>query len=501
MLLCVGSTTAQDICPAVVKDALNALDTECSLTGRNQACYGNISLKAIPRRDVTQFKFDTVGDIANLDDINALKLDPLDAKIGQWGLVMMRVQADIPDTLPGQNITFILFGDVTIQNAARKTQNPMQAFYLKTGVGNADCAEAPESGLMVQTPSGVKEVTFNINGVDVEMGSTVVFQAQPGKRMRVKTIEGKARLKIGNKIIPVVQGSEYTAAVNENLQVTDAGSVTPYEEIEVENLPTQSLSRPVQAAKPLTQGQIEEVQTREDTGQPLCSDETGTFLPPCTKPLVDANGHEAQIDASGNVVLTDEQGQPLFYDYTGTPVTSADDFNHYLIDWIDPIPSETFGQVEDPAAPPEEIPIPFADVAPLLESDSPTPDVPSVSSAPNNEPDLVISHTSTETPTDEPLEPTNTPPEPASQVTSEAPTSVPTTDTSNVETDGSIGGDRTSTPENRGSVDPTSIPDDTGSTSNQSNDAGGSQSVAASEDSNNTGDVPSAEQTAAPQAP
>ncbi|NOG50271.1 MAG: SH3 domain-containing protein [Chloroflexi bacterium] len=30
---------------------------------------------------------------------------------------MMRLQANLPDTLPGQNVTFVLFGDVTIEDA------------------------------------------------------------------------------------------------------------------------------------------------------------------------------------------------------------------------------------------------------------------------------------------------------------------------------------------------------------------------------------------------
>ena len=60
---------------------------------------------------------------------------------------------------------------------------PMQAFYLTTGIGDAGCNEAPESGVLIQTPEGVSEVTFNINGVDVAMGSTVLFQAQPDAAM------------------------------------------------------------------------------------------------------------------------------------------------------------------------------------------------------------------------------------------------------------------------------------------------------------------------------
>ncbi len=324
---------AQDTCPAVVQQALAALDTQCSTTERNQACYGNVSLTAVPQSSATQFKFDSVGDIANLSDINSMKLEPLDTAKGTWGLVMMQVQADIPDTIPGQNVTFILFGDVTIENAAKEGQTPMQAFYLTTGIGDSKCAEAPESGLMVQTPSGVKDIAFNVNGVDVEMGSTVIFQAQRGQQMRVKTVEGKARLNINGESVAVVQGSEYSAPINDDLEVTGPGELAPYIPDEVEALPIKALDRKIDIAAPLTDAQIDDVKALEAANQPLCSDDIMSYLPPCTRPLVDINGDDVQYNDSGNVRLTDDEGNPLFYDDAGQPVTAMDDYYRNLSDW------------------------------------------------------------------------------------------------------------------------------------------------------------------------
>lgn len=336
-LLGIGFVVAQETCPDIIQDALSTLHTNCLLTERNQACYGNISLKVVPQSGVTQFKFDTIGDIANVTDIRTLDLAPLDAAASEWGLVMMRLQANIPDTLPGQNVTFLLFGDVTIENAAQTGQNPMQAFYLTTGTGDARCLESPESGLMVQTPSGIKEVSFNINGVDVEMGSTVIFQAERGKKMRITTIEGKARIKVGKKTIPVVQGSQYTAPINENLEITqpEQGEVKPYQQEEVQALPVAVLDRPITIHQPLTQTQVDEVQILEDTQQPLCSDEVGSYLPPCTRPLIDSHGNEVEPSANGDVPLLDETGDPLFRDQAGEEITTIDDYYRYLSYWTE----------------------------------------------------------------------------------------------------------------------------------------------------------------------
>jgi hypothetical protein len=345
-LFSIGFAVAQETCPDIIQEALSTLDTNCFLTERNQACYGNLSLKAVPQRGVTEFKFDTIGDIANVADIYTLDLAPMDEAVQQWGLVMMRLQANIPDTLPGQNVTFLLFGDVTIQNLAEKGQHPMQSFYLTTGTGDAKCVEAPESGLMVQTPRGIKEVSFNVNGVDVEMGSTVIFQAEPGKRMRIITIEGKAKLKIGKKTVSVVQGSQYTAPVNDKLEITepDQGEVAPYQAQDVQALPVTALERPITIHEPLTPIQIDDVKLRDQIHVPLCSDEVGSYLPPCKRPLVDAHGNEAPPTANGDVALVDETGAPRFYDEEGNPITTLDDYYRYLSYWTEtPTLSDDFG--------------------------------------------------------------------------------------------------------------------------------------------------------------
>ena len=41
----------------------------------------------------------------------------MNASTGAWGVALMRIQANLPDTLPGQNVTMLIFGDVQIQNA------------------------------------------------------------------------------------------------------------------------------------------------------------------------------------------------------------------------------------------------------------------------------------------------------------------------------------------------------------------------------------------------
>jgi hypothetical protein len=200
-------------CPQIVEAALDAADEFCADTGRNQACYGHIALTADLRGDVADVVFEQPGDMVDVVSLDTLRLNPMNVETGDWGVALMRLQANLPNTLPGQNITFLMFGDVEIRNAVSGDDPPnteihaMQAFYLRTGIGDAPCEGAPQSGLVVQTPQGAGSVVFNINGVDVEMGSTVFFQADAEEGMMVSTLEGAAHVSDTLGSQPILAGT------------------------------------------------------------------------------------------------------------------------------------------------------------------------------------------------------------------------------------------------------------------------------------------------------
>ncbi len=118
ILLCFTTALAQDgVCSAIVQKAMSAVEENCAPTGRNQACYGYVALDAIPRENVGDFTFTNQGDLASVSDIASLRLTRLNPEANTWGIALMKIQANLPDTLPGQNVTFLLFGDVEIDNA------------------------------------------------------------------------------------------------------------------------------------------------------------------------------------------------------------------------------------------------------------------------------------------------------------------------------------------------------------------------------------------------
>lgn len=148
--LATQTATAQDeTCSVTVEDALAQVDQGCAETGRNQACYGYVSLEATAREDAQNFSFTQQGDLANVADIDTLRLSALDLENDQWGIALLKLQANLPDTLPGQNVTFLLFGDVELQNAVEPVDPdaaaPKPVTLVATSTGGANVRSGPST--------------------------------------------------------------------------------------------------------------------------------------------------------------------------------------------------------------------------------------------------------------------------------------------------------------------------------------------------------------------
>jgi len=342
--LWVTSVAAQSDCPTIVQNALSATDDACQGTGRNQACYGNISLEAEPQEGIVEFDFEQPGDIVDVAGINRLSLEPLVEESELWGVALMQLQANLPETLPGQNVTFLLFGDVEITNAVESNVDaitfdavstgdinvrsgpsandervsqladgetvvadgrnpdsswlriqladgtpgwvsadlvtveddlsllavvdplalplppltPMQAFYFKSGVGDAPCAEAPDSGILIQTPEGVGQISLTVNEVDIQLGSTAYLQAQADGEMTVNVVEHQATVTADGTTRFVPAGSRVRVPLDANLAADGPPSEPePYDDADLGALPVGHMPRAVEVAEALTQAEIE----------------------------------------------------------------------------------------------------------------------------------------------------------------------------------------------------------------------------------------------------
>lgn len=298
-----SSAAQEDTCPVIVERALQTTDSACGGIGRNQACYGNFRVEAQPHEGVQTPILQTVGDVASLNDIRRLDLTGMDTVSGAWGVALLRIQASLPDTLPGQNVTMLIFGDVQFENpessppevmvtatgninvrsrpttqaenviaslasgqnvmavgrnadaswlrvrldaeqygwvfanlvtgegfdtllvAAEEdsqTGSGLQAFYFSAGIGDSPCMEAPDSGILVQTPAGFEQINFALNGVEISMGSTVYFYLQSDDanqpQLGIDVYEGSAQVTAQTESVYVPAGASTSVTLTEDLR-------------------------------------------------------------------------------------------------------------------------------------------------------------------------------------------------------------------------------------------------------------------------------------------
>lgn len=329
-----AASTQHEVCERVVQTALEQAGQVCTGTGRNQVCYGHKNLEAQPQSRFEPFRFHEAGDIINVTQLKTLRLSPMDIATGSWGVAMMKLQANLAEDKPTQNVTLVLFGDVEIDNAiaaptetgitisswgnanvrrepseqgyvlgtlspgrvvtaigrtadsswlyidvpdfgergwisrqlieasdeldglniinpALAAYGPMQAFYLRTGDDSSTCEEAPNDGLLIQTPEGAGEVRLWINEVKIRLGSTVYIQARPNQQMTISTLEGAAHVE--------AYGIEQTASAGMTVSIpldSDSKAAAPpnpparYVEKDISGLPVDKLEEQITVVPP-----------------------------------------------------------------------------------------------------------------------------------------------------------------------------------------------------------------------------------------------------------
>ncbi len=233
------TVSTSDECPPSIVSALSEIDSYCNETQRNEVCYGNTLLNALP----DSLAFEKPGDIVSIADVENLSLE-IDVATESWGVALMRLQAQVEGAIPGQAVTFLLFGDVSL--TPDNSSSLVQAYTIETGIGDAPCQSVPDSGIIVQTPQGIGEVTFRFNEVDIALGSTAYFQAQPGNALVTNIIEGEATLKAEGVERNIVAGMQAQVPLDdEGIPAGPPSDPIPYDVEPLSTLPLANLDQPV----------------------------------------------------------------------------------------------------------------------------------------------------------------------------------------------------------------------------------------------------------------
>ncbi len=222
--------TAQETCSTFVNQALQALSSNCGNLSRNSACYGFNHVDATFGDALTPEAFAHPNDRVELASLQSITTSPMDVQTAQWGIAVIKAQADLPDALPGQAVTFLLLGDVHLQTAVEQgsDQKPMQAVYFTTGIGDTKCSDAPQSSLIIQGP---KDITVNmrVNGANIQLGSTAIFRSTPNSTMSCGVIDGAAHVGSEGQVIPA--GFAARVPLDQNLNTNgDWGGNQPIED-------------------------------------------------------------------------------------------------------------------------------------------------------------------------------------------------------------------------------------------------------------------------------
>ena len=349
-----------DACAALVDAALSAVRGQCASVRRDQACLASAAAQAESQLAGVELAFAEAGDTVNVAEIETVRLGEADLQAGTWGVALMRIGADLPESAE-EHITLLAFGDVEITNAvayatvppalvevfakqgsrvrggpsvntevvgglaanqaatadgrlpdgswirirlpgadgargwvaatlvtsavnlnrlkivdpnqppepidAQHLGRPMQTFYFRAGQGSPSCPEAA-SGILIQTPAGVADVTLIVNGAAVQLASTAYLETPSRDEMILNVIEGGAQVVTHGvtKIVPA--GARVRIPLNSDLSASGPPAPPePYDARALESLPLSGLPREVAVAPALTQAVIDAYNVVPKTGQ------------------------------------------------------------------------------------------------------------------------------------------------------------------------------------------------------------------------------------------
>lgn len=198
VLLSAGVLSAvAQACSLPAAQALAQVGTACGGLGDNSACYGHNGVVASFAQPAA---FAAPGDIAPLPPLQSLMTRPYNAATGEWGIAVLRLDANLPGLLPGQSATLLLIGDVQV-NAGGGSGAPMQAFNVRVGIGQAQCQGVPPSSITINGPQrGNLELT--VNGAAMRLGSNVTIRQSQTGRLRFMVTAGRLTIN-GGPVIPV----------------------------------------------------------------------------------------------------------------------------------------------------------------------------------------------------------------------------------------------------------------------------------------------------------
>lgn len=128
-------------------------------------------------------------------------------------------------------------GDINTLNIVEIDSPFLRSFQLmsiSTGIDDARCEGAPESGVLIQSPNIVDAVEMTINGVDLLLAGTVFLQSAPDAGMILRQIDGQTLIRMASGTQWLVSGGEVSIPLDSSLTVS--GELSETQPFVAENL-------------------------------------------------------------------------------------------------------------------------------------------------------------------------------------------------------------------------------------------------------------------------
>jgi hypothetical protein len=202
LILGAGVLAQTTDCPEFMYDYIEQTADLCATTGRNEICYGSNAIEVQLTDSATSFA--QPGDITALANVDSIRTSGLDEASQEFGMALLQVQADVEGALPGQVVTFLLMGNVSV-DGINEGEAPMQAFRFNTGIGAPTCESSNYDALMIDSPDGLT-INFTVNGVDIELGSTAIIVGKPDNKIDMLVLEGHGRVTAMGQTVEVEEG-------------------------------------------------------------------------------------------------------------------------------------------------------------------------------------------------------------------------------------------------------------------------------------------------------
>jgi hypothetical protein len=202
LILGAGVLAQATDCPEFMYEYIEQTAALCAATGRNEVCYGSNAIDV--QLTDTAAAFGEPGDITALSNVDSIRTSGLDEASQEFGMALLQVQADVEGALPGQVVTFLLMGNVSV-DGINEGEAPMQAFRFNTGIGAPTCESSNYDALMIDSPDGLT-INFTVNGVDIELGSTAIIVGKPDNKIDMLVLEGQGRVTAMGQTVEVNEG-------------------------------------------------------------------------------------------------------------------------------------------------------------------------------------------------------------------------------------------------------------------------------------------------------